>query len=174
MAGLTYMAPHPLWPQIYPNARPAPPLQLPRCAQRLRVFVYELPRPFHAGLLDEAERSRGRANCDFARSPCVETRREPTYSSLRQYEAEVPLLAKLLLLPRASRAEDADVIVVPWLASTELTAEGRPWYPKNPVAVARFQAMRAQLNHFDGPLRARHLFLSSRDWTFTVVPLREL
>ena len=167
--------PHPLWGSVYPNARPVPLLQLPRCAHLYAVFVYDLPREFHVGLLDQMEKARGQANCDFARSPCVETRREPLYSTLRQYAAEVPLLAKLLMMPRASRAVDADLIVVPWLASTELSAERRPWYPKNSVAVARFQAMRERLTDFEVPeLRARHLFLSSRDWTFTVVPLREL
>ena len=165
---------HPLWPSVFPNAQPAPLLQLPSCAQRYRVFVYDLPQAFHAGLLTQMEKQRGRANCDFARSPCIEVTREPTYSSLRQYEAEVPLLAKLLLMPQARRPEDADLIVVPWLASTELSAEQRPWYPKNPIALERFQAMRGHLTHFEGPLRSRHLFLSSRDWTFTVVPLRDL
>ena len=162
------------WRTIYPNVEPARRLKLPSCARHWSVFVYDLPPMFHAELLESMEKQRGKANCDWARSPCIERHREPAYSSLRQFAAEVPLLAKLLSLPQASHAEDADLIVVPWFASTELSAEQRPWYPKNPLAVARFKDMQARLKHFHSDLRARHLFLSSRDWTFTVIPLREM
>lgn len=164
-----------LYASIFPNVEPSStPLRLPQCARHLTVFVYDIPPTFHIDLLNTIERRRGKANCDWARSPCIERTREPVYSSLRQYSAELPLLAKLLSMPQAAAPEDADLIVVPWLASTELSAQNRPWYPNNPLAVASFKALSEHLVHFHGSMVARHLFLSSRDWTFTNVPLREM
>ena len=62
-----------LWSRIYPNAQPAPPEQLPQCAKELKVWVYNLSAAWNSELLDTMERRRGRANCDYARSPCIET-----------------------------------------------------------------------------------------------------
>lgn len=78
-----------LWGRIYPNAPVARPQRLPPCVQRLRVFFYNLTDEFHASLLHAMERERGLANCDYARSPCVETTHSGSgkdwdYSNLRQ------------------------------------------------------------------------------------------
>ena len=122
-----------LWEELFPKAtRPDKLLHLPRCAQKLKVFTYNLSFPSiefenrtvpssQSLLLQMMEHHRGSANCDWARSPCVETTSSNTgkgddYSNLRQYAAEVPLLAKLLSLPQTRQAEEADLFVVPYFA----------------------------------------------------------
>lgn len=177
MVNLTWM-----WRLNYPAEQPRPLRQLPACARSMRIFIYNLPHSYHASLLTAMESRRGSSSCDYARSDCWErTRSKPIggnwdYSVLRQYAAEVPILAKFLQMPRlTSDPESADLLVVPWFASTELSGGAyMPWYPKNKVTANRFAGLLDRLTHFKGRLRQRHLFLSSRDWTFSVVALKEL
>lgn len=171
-----------LWDGLFPHTpRSAHPIHVPRCAKSMRVWVYDLPRTYNSELLRRMELRRGASSCDYERSSCVETvRSRPRrdgwdYSNLRQYAAEIPLLAKLLQLPRARTPQEADLFVVPYLASTELSGhQYTPWYPREKRVAERFERLLGMLDHFRGAARARHLFLSSRDWTFTVVKLKEL
>ena len=172
-----------LWDSLFPHTpRSAHPIHVPRCAKKsMRVWVYDLPRTCNSELLRRMELRRGASSCDYERSSCVETvRSRPRrdgwdYSNLRQYAAELPLLAKLLQLPRARTPQEADLFVVPYLASTELSGhQYTPWYPREKRVAERFERLLVMLDHFRGAARARHLFLSSRDWTFTVVKLKEL
>ena len=175
-----------LWTELYPNTSPAPPVNLPACAQRLRVFVYHLSFPNVKGaatsqsaMLDRIEKRRGNSSCDFARSACFETRASNTgggvdYSNVRQYAAEVPLLAKLLLLPPARHASDADLFVVPWLTSTEQFAiEDGAWNSMATESNRRSRLVRSQLAHYGRGLERRHLFLASRDLVFVPSDLRQ-
>ena len=172
-----------LWDRIYPNATPVRLQQLPACARGMRVFVYNLSDDYHARLLAKAEQHRGSANCDFARSPCEEKTRSVAkkrdawdYSNVRQYSAEVPLLAKFLLMPQAASADEADLFIVPWLASTEMAVAsgGRMlWWPGNKFFTKRLERLLPQLTHFERAPR-RHLFLSSRDESYSITALRKL
>eukprot|EP00316_Scyphosphaera_apsteinii_P008772 CAMPEP_0119341994 /NCGR_PEP_ID=MMETSP1333-20130426/103768_1 /TAXON_ID=418940 /ORGANISM="Scyphosphaera apsteinii, Strain RCC1455" /LENGTH=474 /DNA_ID=CAMNT_0007354111 /DNA_START=257 /DNA_END=1678 /DNA_ORIENTATION=- len=152
---------------------------LPDCARNLKVYVYDLPSTYHANLLEKMERRRGKSSCDYERSACAEiVRSRPRadnwdYSNLRQYAAEVPILYKFMQMPQTG-PEQADLFVVPWFASTELSGfEYTPWYPRNEKCVARFEALLSNLTHFaQNP--SRHVFLSSRDWTFSLLRLRQL
>ena len=179
----------PLYRELYPDVPPVQLKHLPSCAAGLRVFVYNLTinatRTFSlsderaratttADVLRDLERQRGRANCDWARSPCLETQHSLTggnwdYSNQRQYAAELPLLAKFMLMPRQTTvAAEADIFVVPWLGSAELTWFHRQWSPSSPFVNSRFRSTLRQLQHYAGRER-RHIFLSSRDLTY--VPL---
>ena len=180
-----------LWATLYPSAAPTVLHELPSCAQHLKVFVYNLSFPLvwlradngtvastQANMLRLMEARRGAANCDYARSPCHEksasnTGNNTDYSNLRQYAAEVPILAKLLLLPQTRRAADAHLFVVPWLASTELQVFGTPWDPLNPAVAKRFWKVRSQLTHYKHARKRRHIFLSTRDLAFSVTDLRD-
>ena len=171
---------------LYPRAPYTPWTKpLPGCPRHLKAFTYGLNRTYHAAILDAVEqpgRRRG-ANCDFARTPCVETTRSNSgggwdYSGLRQYAAEVPLLQRLLRLEQTDQPHLADIFVVPWLASTDVNANERPntqWAPYNGRSAARLHGLvRRGLAHFHGKLRRRHVFLSSRDLAFSITALRNL
>lgn len=171
-----------LWEALFGHA-PAPP-QLPPCAAGLRFFVYNLSLDYNAHLLSAMERRRGASSCSYARAPCMENARSMVastgaswdYSNLRQYGAEVPLLAKLMLLPRAQRPEEADYFVVPWFASTELSSarKGRHFNPHNQLAHRRVHELLRSLPHFRDSWRRRHIFLSSREHALTISALRRL
>ena len=171
-----------LWSDLYPHVAYRPVANLPSCAREFKVWVYDLNRTFNGALLDSMERRRGTSSCDYERAACVESTRSRSrpdgwdYSNLRQYAAEVPLLAKLLRMQHAATPQDADLIVVPWLASTELSGHAyTPWYPRNQRTAARFEQVRSALTHLESTaLASRHLFLSSRDWTFSIAKLKEL
>ena len=85
----------------------------------------------------------------------------------------MPLLAKLLLLPQARTADEADLFVVPWFASTELAASHKQWTPSSPRFRVKLERLLPQLTHFTRAPR-RHLFLSSRDPAFTLRALKAL
>ena len=122
----------------------------------------------------------GRANCDYGRGACTERTRSSTgknwdYSVQHQFAAEVALLGKFMQMPRQPRdPHEADLLVVPWLAATDLaSSRHRHWNPHNQLSKARFKRLRAQLAHFDSAPR-RHVFLSTRDHFSTITPLRAL
>ena len=174
--------------ELFPHAPLTPPLTstLPLCAKKLRVFVYTnltfTDGRFDGGastaeVLRVLELQRARANCDWARSPCLETSHSGTggnwdYSNQRQYTAEVPLLAKFISMAatrrRAWPAAEADLFVVPWLGSSELTWWKRQWSPSSPTINARFRSVLRQLKYYEGRER-RHVFLSSRDLVFVAL-----
>ena len=124
-----------LWHALYPTEQPRQLWRLPACARSLRVFIYDLPADFHHALLAKMEQRRSTSSCDYARSDCWErTRSKPRpdqwdYSSLRQYSAEVPILAKFLQMPLLTAdPRSADLLVVPWFGSTELSGGAyMPW-----------------------------------------------
>ena len=95
------------------------------------------------------------------------------YSLLRQYAAEVPILAKLLLLPHAAHPSEADLFVVPWFASTELYVRSNHWNRRNKRANARVAELVPLLTHFRAAPR-RHLFLATRDAEYVIPALRDL
>ena len=169
-----------IWAAVFPHVKRVPLRRLPAsCATRPRVFVYNLSSRWHADLLASMERGRGTANCDYARSPCPEESHSSTgknwdYSNLRQYAAEVPLLAKLLSLPHAAAPNEADLFVVPWFAATELSsARRRQWNPHNQLSASRFRALLSLLTHFEAAPR-RHVFLSTREHSTVITPLKLL
>ena len=167
-----------LWDSIYPNAQPNPP-RIPLCARAPKVHVCNLSSSWNADLLQFMEKRRGKANCDYARSPCVETTHSGTgkmtdYSLLRQYAAEVPILAKLLMMPHAAPPNEADLFVVPWFASTELYADSNHWNRNNRRANAKVHELLPLLTHFYGSYRSRHLFLATRDAEYVIPTLRAL
>eukprot|EP00966_Prymnesium_polylepis_P318432 7355049-Prymnesium_polylepis.1 len=158
----------PLYAELFPNAPPVALQALPACAQQLKVYVYdhlqinaskvsrdvdvEQRAATTADVVNEVERRRGRANCDWARSPCRETTTSRTggnwdYSNQRQYAAEMPLLAKLLLMAarRPTTADEADLYVVPWLGSTELSWWFRHWSPSSAFVNSRFRSVVQQV-----------------------------
>ena len=96
------------------------------------------------------------------------------YSNQRQYAAEVPLLAKFMQMPmQTASADEADLFVVPWFGSTELSWHNRQWSPSTGFINARFRSALRQLQHYRGRER-RHVFFSTRDLTFTALePKRE-
>ena len=116
-----------LFPLVdYAHAQPV----LPECAAGWKVFVYDLPPRFHATLQERLERARGPANCGWLRGACLERSQsksygEFSYSNLRQYAAELPLLAKLLRMEQTDDPLKADLIVVPWLMATEVAAAAK-------------------------------------------------
>ena len=90
---------------------------VPSCAKDLTFYVYELPSKFNNLLLNSIELLHGDSQCDFARSPCLELTRDPHYSNVRQYAADVPILAKFLSLNLTNTPQQADFFVVPFYSA---------------------------------------------------------
>lgn len=160
--------PHPLWQKIYPNTTTPSVLQaLPRCFAGRKVFVYDLPDSFHSMLIDEVEQQLNPAmgsshsSCSWGREPCEEHQRNGIYSTKRQGAAEVPILAKLLLLPRTSDPAEASLFVVPYLGWTSIVHAGK-WMSSH-ESESRVEQLLTLLPHFHGDMVRRHVFLATID-----------
>lgn len=95
------------------------------------------------------------------------------YSLLRQYAAEVPILAKFLLMPHAAHPAEADLFVVPFFGSTELFVKSKNWNRRNLRARDRVHALEPQLTYLRTAPR-RHIFFATRDPEFCIPALRDL
>jgi len=133
---------------------------------RFKVFIYDLPKKYNVEILTKIEQTRVQSNCDFARTPCLEVTRDETkgtshYSNDRQYAAEVPILAKFLMMERAN-SSNADFFVVPFFGATSKIFDGCRWESCHASDETIINLL-PLLSHFKGDLRRRHIFLSSRD-----------
>jgi len=160
----TSIFPQQMWSSLYPDTEPMAPERLPECGKKLKVFVYQLPPKFHADLLSKAESARNISQCGWERGPCWEKKRDQEYSTMRSYAAEVPMLAKFLMMPHVtSNANEADIFVVPWFGATAQWVLGDPWGGKSQEVKEHVQELLSELTHFHGKRQRRHIFLSSRD-----------
>ena len=172
---------HPLWYTIYPNVEPLKELRgLPKCARTIKAFVYDLPVAYNSELLDFKENSYQHINnnkCDFLRTPCAETGFHPMWGT-KEDGAEVPLLSKLLLLPRTTNPKDADIFVVPFFGATARYNYGLPdlrgrRLSQESYAELVYVKMMELLVHFTGDMRKRHIIIMTRDQpqiNFTAFP----
>lgn len=156
-----------LFRRLFPSM-PMIPSQLWPCAARFKVLTYNLPDGFHLDLLVAMARWRGSSNCDWMRSPCTELHRSNFYSRNRQFAAEVPLLAKLLLLPQTTNPDEADLFVVPWFVAASQFSMNEAW-KSNGVQTfqksgAKLRELMPHLTYFYGERRQRHVFLASKDF----------
>jgi hypothetical protein len=158
-----------IWGKLFNRTRTIPSV-LPANCPSLRIFVYNLPDEFHLDLIRSVEDERKGSSCDWARSQCIELKRNGYYSLYRQHAAEVPILAKFLSLHQTSNVTEADFLVVPFLAST---AHFAVWEFHEGVRIKRLYThlMEHQL-HFKGKLATRHIFLST--FNNMVVPINQI
>lgn len=101
------------------------------------------------------------------------TGQKTDYSLLRQYAAEVPILAKFLLMPHAAHPAEADLFVVPFFGSTELFVKSKNWNRRNLRARDRVHALEPLLTYLPTAPR-RHIFFATRDPEYCIPALRDL
>ena len=73
---------HPVYDQIYDPLQKPKYVLIPKCLNRTRLFVYDTVGPqYHVQALAAVEAQKGKSNCDFGKSPCLESEREQEYST---------------------------------------------------------------------------------------------
>lgn len=139
-----------------PSARPSD-------YEGLKIFIYDLNSSYHADLVDEmtADAQAAGSNCDFMLAPCTEKRWVQSFSTSRQWGAEVIILRKLLASPGLVHdPREADLFVVPYLIATDCRLRGHHVRCLTPTLL---QELLRQLDHYNVHTRHRHLFLATAD-----------
>ena len=147
-----------LWMTLYSSMGAVAPTEmhhLPQCVGKLKVFVYDVPENFNLEQVQRFEKVHGdQLDCGYGRGgPCKETQ-SPPFRGSKMWSAEVPILAKLLLLPRTTDPNEADLFVVPWYGAIHnLYRHGG--LPDSHIIEA--------LPHFHGNNRKKHIFMITWD-----------
>ena len=152
---LSNIVPHKLWAPLYGVDSAKPPsnlYNLPPCASKLKVFIYDLPEKYNIELLNAVDQHfRDELSCPYARGPCAETK-SPPLPKYKMFGGEISMLSKFLLLPQTTDPAEADLFIVPWFSvlGDKVAKEGS------------LRPLKKHLAHYNN-YSSKHVFLSSRD-----------